>query len=272
MIHIVMYSLNVIQIFMNVKWWLHIFMKNLIDRLDFILGDRKKHSWGNSIGLLRGTIDNLFKTGEAKGETLAKIGRCENTSITWLLEGKGTPYLVAKCNSDDEAADYLNGLLEEKGWLAYICEAPDRNALVLSLPASFKTKKEETINFTVLEIITSPGTKTLNRLKQANIPSHTLSLNSDRFNRLSTGWMGNQELLALLTTAQQINSVDLALLINSKPSPASPIDDPRLWHMLDLYRALTDSKRDEVIDSIELIAANALNNDVINRNEQKKAK
>jgi len=244
--------------------------KNFLSRLLFLLGDRKKYPWGSHIGLDRGIIERLFNGQEAKGETLAHISRAENASITWMLEGKGSPYLVARCINDNEASNYLNGLLEEQGWTAYICETSGRTALVLTMPASFKTKKEEIIDYTVVEIITSPGPSTFNRLKQANLNSQSLSMNHDQFNRLCTGWMGLQELLGLLKTAQQINNADLTLLINANPAPTAPLDDPRLWHMLDLYRALTDTERDEVIDSIELIAAKALNNDVMRGIEQGK--
>lgn len=241
---------------MDCQECIHFFMyKNFLSRLVFVLGDRKKYPWGAHIGLDRGIIERLFNGKEAKGETLAHISRLENVSITWLLEGKGSPYLVNKCTSDDEAADYLGALLDEHGWTAYICETADRTALVLTLPASFETKKGEKINYTIVETITSPGPRSFNLLKMASIHTKGINLNKDSFNRLATGWMNNQELLELLSTAERISAGHFAQLTNATPAVSPLTDDQRLWSLLEIYRALSDDDRQRLLESAEHMAA-----------------
>lgn len=144
-------------------------LNTFLARLQSILGERDKHPWGAALGIGRGTVGNMFTGTIPTSETLNAISRCENVSITWLLDGRGAPYTVHKFSDDEECLEYLDALLEEKSWTVYLVTDQKRLALVLTMPAKYKAR-EEWISYTVVEVLTGRcGRKTLNRVR-AEIP------------------------------------------------------------------------------------------------------
>ena len=139
------------------------------DRLLAVLADREKHPWGNTLGIGRGTVGNMFSGTIPTSEALNAISRHENVNITWLLDGRGEPYNVHKFADDEECADYLDRLFEEKSWIVYLITDQKRLAVVLTMPAQYKVK-EDWISYTVVEVLVGRcGRKTLNRVR-AEIP------------------------------------------------------------------------------------------------------
>ena len=69
--------------------------KGFLERMLFLVGGRKQHSWGLAIGLTRGMVDGVFRRGQLpSAEALAIIASAERVNLTWLLTGEGPPYLV----------------------------------------------------------------------------------------------------------------------------------------------------------------------------------
>ena len=81
-------------------------MKTPEERLCFLRQGRKPTEWANSLNLPYTTLQGIEAGRGVRAETFRLIARVENASISWLLEGKGHPYLVNHCN-DDEAAELL---------------------------------------------------------------------------------------------------------------------------------------------------------------------
>lgn len=82
-----------------------------LGRLKIVLADRQKHPWGQSFGSNRGTIDRMFRGHVPTEDTLNALSLKENTHITWLLTGRGSPYATTAFAHDHETVAWLNAQL-----------------------------------------------------------------------------------------------------------------------------------------------------------------
>lgn len=73
-----------------------------LSRMKWVLGDRQKHPWGDSIGLKNSRIDSIFKGLLPQADALLAIRHAEKVNIDWLLTGEGQPY-VRREDSEQEA-------------------------------------------------------------------------------------------------------------------------------------------------------------------------
>lgn len=230
--------------------------KTFISRLLFILGERDRYPWGDALGLTRGTI-NRISSGHVPGpEILGAISRSENVSLSWLLEGVGVPYRVARCQSDTEACALLTQHLnDEPGWAIHLIACEPAFAVVLTNPCQI-VSGNKTVDYFCVEIISGAGPDTVRVALEARTsnPVRRLRMSSKDLQRLSTGWMGNLELLGwrntpgVLAQAKPVvdSPPDLALLHVADPRPAYgiPVDEREL---LDLYRELPEPKKKAVL-------------------------
>lgn len=172
-------------------------LNTFLNRLTTVLGEREKHPWGAMLGIGRGTIGNMFTGTIPTSETLNAISRHENINTTWLLDGRGEPYIVHKFADDEECADYLDALFDEKSWTVYLVTDQKRLALVLTMPARYKVK-EEWVSYMVVEVLAGRcGRKTLNRVR-AEIPVCSVFLINTyphTMHDLSRGQIGTYRLL-----------------------------------------------------------------------------
>ncbi|MBD3609038.1 MAG: hypothetical protein HUJ30_00655, partial [Gammaproteobacteria bacterium] len=130
---------------------------NFLSRIKFIIGGRDNYPWGMALGFGKSTIGAMVNEGKApSGPTLSNIARAENASLTWLLEGKGQPFLVNHYDRYEDALDYLSAMLEEEAWQPYMITDGARYAMVLTLPGQFESKGKM-IDYTLLEVVAGHG-------------------------------------------------------------------------------------------------------------------
>jgi hypothetical protein len=128
-------------------------VEKITKRLELLLGSRRKHPWGKSLGFARGLTENIFKGQIPSGETLARIRRVENSRTDWLLSGEGPPFYVTAYQSDVETACLLETLLEdEASWKITLVIDGGRFGVVLSQPGALVIK-EQKINYTIVDVI-----------------------------------------------------------------------------------------------------------------------
>lgn len=84
------------------------------DRLRQVLDGRSPWKWGESVLLSAGTIGRLLKGSLPDPEKLVPAIRIENLSLTWLVDGLGTPFLTVTPQSDSEAASWINSNMEDE--------------------------------------------------------------------------------------------------------------------------------------------------------------
>lgn len=192
-------SLNSIPNFMNWEGILHKFMNKfgstISERLAFVVGDRKIHPWAKSIGVSKGTIESVMNKGGMPGaETLGIIRRAENVRIDWLLEGRGTPFYVAPCASDQAAASLLDELLSEEQWEVTVVSDHHRLAFVLSQPGSHSVK-DQFIDYTIVEVIVGPlGPASILTLRKRNGTLFYTYLDAALMEQLEKGEIGTYKL------------------------------------------------------------------------------
>lgn len=112
---------------------LKIMHKTFLSRINYILDGRKPNPWGMEIGLSRGTISRLIQGYTPGADSLSIIASNENVNLTWLLQGKGSPFIVERCVTETNAYDFLLAKLKENSdWDFYVMTNGIETHLVLS--------------------------------------------------------------------------------------------------------------------------------------------
>jgi hypothetical protein len=228
-------------------------MKTFYDRLVFVLCEekRKRHPWGESLGLTPSTVGRMF-SGQIPGhEILTRIQRVENVSQTWLVTGEGAPFLVAQCRTDAEARATLRDHLEEAAWEITLIRCEPDYALVLTQPCQIEADGN-IIKYRCLQLIAGAGPLTLRAALESGRPLRSLQLPHADFTRLVTGWMSNLELLGapdipgLLESATSVQQSGFVLPQVAEESAlyGLPQDEREL---LDCYRSLPADKKNALL-------------------------
>lgn len=146
----------------------------------------------------KGTISRLFEGRIPTADTLTAICRAENCSLSWLLDGKGAPYLVGHCDSDEECAERLDDLLAENGWSVYLLTDGERHALALVQPGQFDVKGRP-VDYAILEMLAGPfGNRVAIQLSgciTSGTPVSHVRLPAEHMTRVCRGEVGTHELL-----------------------------------------------------------------------------
>lgn len=180
-------------------------MNDFFSRMQRIADGRAITTWANSLGWNNATMGRVKKGHIPGPDLLTPLCRIENVSLNWLLEGRGTPYLVYPCADDDDAAQYLDTLLiDEPSWALYWLSDGLRHAVVLTQPAGLG-EGDKRINYTAVEIVVGPlGAQTRQRAAQHD--PQWIQLPPARLYQLETGQIGSHALL----------KADGGLLLNEK--------------------------------------------------------
>lgn len=163
------------------------------------MAGRKKHAWGKRYGLVPNTLQRLAEGGNVGTEVLSTVCRVENASISWLLDGKGAPFLVHHASSDEESSDLLGRLIEdEPGWTVYQLQDPSgRLAFALTQPAQFE-RKGEWISYTELEVCVGevgPASRAALSAAATSPERNLLTLDEKSWGLLQSGNLGTWQLV-----------------------------------------------------------------------------
>lgn len=177
------------------------------NRLQYLLSGRDKHPWGAAIGLNKGTIDGMTRTGSTPGgESLRMIHRCENVSLDWLLEGRGAPFIVTAYPPNGEAEQILEEWLQDPTWALTLVTDGARYAVILDQPRIFSVKDGKDLSgepqyrgipYRKVEILVGAvGPLTMERLR-LEAPKRAIRLvevPSEVLGQLHTGKLGSYKL------------------------------------------------------------------------------
>lgn len=174
----------------------------LIKRLEKLLNGRRKYPWGQSITLSRGAIDKLFNGDILHHQMMGAITRAENVSLSWLTEGRGSPYMVNRVSTDKEAADNIRDILEDEPgtWTIYDVRNKEdyrQSIVVLTQPGEYSyehRRKQSNLTYKIVEIISGPLGKRVYELTKEHSPI-SVTMPYEKFEMLARGWTGNYELL-----------------------------------------------------------------------------
>jgi hypothetical protein len=254
---------------MDNKDYLHKFMdkpNSIVDRLLFLMDGRDKYPWGQSIGLGKGVIDGMTRTGSIPGgETLVAIRKCENARIDWILDGTGEPFITSKVLNDEDAIELLDELLAEQ-WCLYVLSHGVRLAVVLTRPGKFEVKdgkdgegkqQYKWIDYTIVEVIVGIfGVKAntyLSNLAQTT-KMHLVKLSNEQMTSLEKGKIGTYHLCGadsgLLRNSSQVTSDDLVFKHVGQQTLFTSSEEA----LLDSYRAITTDEQKAVTQIIQSMA------------------
>ena len=173
-------------------------MHDFFARFHFLLSGRQPYPFGEGAGINRGTISRVLKGNVPTHESLASLVRVENASISWLLEGKGSPYLVTYCQNDADCREMLDAWLEEDGWTLHLVMVNSLSSLILTQPGQFDNKGKM-IDYTIIEILAGPmAEKTMDRIIEAQNNGHpvmTVRVSPTVATKIYKGRMGTYALL-----------------------------------------------------------------------------
>lgn len=113
--------------------------------------------WATGLKIPSGTMTRMFREGiPPTYETLSKMMRTENVSLSWLLGANCPAYLYTATTSDAATAEELEiRISEEPSWRMHVLSDGDACALVLTQPACFIDKAAR-IDYFAVEVICGP--------------------------------------------------------------------------------------------------------------------
>ena len=179
-------------------------------RLAYVLGGRKSTPWAQRLGIKGGTIVRMTNEGiPPTYETLVKILRTENVSLSWLLDGKGAPFHVLRTDSDLDTLMALDEELNDPGWKVAWLHGEAFHALVLFQPAVI-TNNHDTLEYVAISVISGPvGVAVKEKLRAMEMRLATsAAVDDSTLMSLHAGLLGTWHLLG--DGVRQGGVVDLA--------------------------------------------------------------
>lgn len=193
-------------------------------RWETLLQGRSVVPWGESVGLSTGTVHRLSKGKFPDPEKLITAVRVERVSLSWLVDGKGSPFLVTATNSDEETAELLYETLDDEPdqVVTLVCTAHGQpRVAVLTQPAQF-LHKEQWTDYTAVQVIAGPiATESIAAIAAiAENEVRRLAMSETQVHELATGITGNVPLVGWVANPRGL--VDDATPIIIKDYRATP--------------------------------------------------
>lgn len=169
------------------------------NRLLILLQGRKMTPWAEAVGLSAAMGHRLTKGTIPHAESLVPVVWIERVSISWLLDGAGTPFMVLPAASDEDAAHLLSMLLGDEPNQTVTLVGSERGAgvvVVLTQPAQV-SRGDTTLDYTAVQVVSGPIDTLAARAIGEHAHGHTkiLTLPPDQLAALATGKMGNVPLV-----------------------------------------------------------------------------
>lgn len=210
-------------------------------RINLVLAGRKITPWAKSLGI-SGTTQQALKTGgNITGDVLTVVQRVENVSVSWLLTGRGRPFLVNECDGDDEAIERIGNHLadEPDKWTVEAAAAPGLVVLVLRQPGGLLRLPDPAIKYDIVEVFAGFGAKTLRHFAPLAPAVGCYQMSPIEVMRLARGQMGTYELLGPATRPRPRVTLPMSELIRMVSAvDVQPLLTPDEKIVLDHYRAM----------------------------------
>lgn len=235
--------------------------QTFLSRIEFILDGRTQYPWAEAVGIGRGVMSRIRDGFVPTAESLIAICRAENCSLSWLLDGRGPPYLVGRCDSDEECAERFDELRSEKGWSVYLLTDGGRHALALVQPGQFDVKGRP-VDYTILEILVGPfGNSVAMRIGDcivSRIPVSHVRLPVEHLSRVYRGEVGTHELMQregglirFAVPATSHRQASIALLAVAEPA-GSYIDNNEK-KLIAAWRSLDEPMRRAALATVQAL-------------------
>lgn len=229
-------------------------------RLQRVLGGRKPYPWAAANGLSRGAIGRLLKGELPDPEKLLPVIRSEGLSLSWLMTGQGTPYLLHVPATDAQAAELIAHLCLEMGepsaLIVLNAEDPRQIVVVLSEIVRKQPADGEPYEYRHAEVVGGPACSSLAATAAARAAGGIEQRNfaGADWRRLASGYMSLHELWSMPTaTAYRVSELQPSMVAEAGPLAWGALSDQeqRLVHAL---RAAPAAVRETVVTMVESAA------------------
>lgn len=171
--------------------------KEFTPRLEWVLADRKITPWAKKLGLSSGTAARLLSNVVPGTDILTAIMRTEHVNLNWLLEGKGSPFMLDGYSDEGALLNMLAIHAQDARYTAYVYTdvISEMAAVVLTQPATYEFKNKQ-ISYNQVETLFGPCESTrslLSALNGCNIQHFTMTQLD--LNAFSRGQFGTYKLL-----------------------------------------------------------------------------
>lgn len=172
--------------------------RSVSDRFTRVLRGRTPSRWANWLGISQGTLSRL-KAGELPDpEKLTAACRAENLSLSWLLDGLGTPYLVNIAIDHRDAVRSLEQLFDDEVWFVLLVTAGQAATIVLHQSASV-VLKDGSCEYRASVVLggcydAHSAVEQLGLLTDFSRPVQSLEVTAEQRARLAAGYMAATEL------------------------------------------------------------------------------
>lgn len=168
------------------------------ERLGYLLRGRKPYVWAREVALSRGAMDRLLKGNFPDPEKLVPACRVENISLTWWLEGIGSPYVVYIAASPDDHASLARMMqADEPSMHAVRVKCADGCRIAFWQHAMIQIADEESRRYTQVTML---GGSVVTEPIDLQIWNE-LTLDRDQSKRYARGFMGATEFVDLMGSA-----------------------------------------------------------------------
>lgn len=177
-------------------------LDGFLARLHWVLADQDKYPWCDRIGVGAGRGNTMFGTRGKPGapptaDGLNAIGRYENVSMNWLLDGRGPPCPVTVVASDEDGAARVQQMAQAAGGEWCVVTDHQQVVLVLLRPDRYQVK-DRTVEYTQVDILAGAvAGRTLTALREL-APAGARSLvevSPQTLCELAEGRLSNRRLL-----------------------------------------------------------------------------
>lgn len=138
----------------------------LSDRIKQLKGSRPVSRWEITAGIGAGNLSRAIKDDQLNDENIRVLCCYENVNPDWLINGRGNPYRVIRCDADLDLSEQIAAYHtdEAASWtLTVIVRQSDNipRAVVLTMPGQYQVKQRGKVeplwvDYTILEVLTGP--------------------------------------------------------------------------------------------------------------------
>lgn len=237
------------------------------ERLEQVLRGRSAWKWAESVHLSSGALSRMLKGQFPDPEKLVPACRIENLSLTWLIEGRGTPFSVACPASDEEAAEVAQmALQDDPAADVLVCYCNAGYTLIVHAPVYAQTSTGKPYEYKATTIVggcaagyqVAEWLRHITHLKRFHKKHRAAQIAEPEWHRLASGYMGNFEIFGdtgaggLYGDATHGHLPDLVQRFDApmysrravRDDDAVPWTDPREREQLAILRELSDTDRD----------------------------
>lgn len=172
-------------------------MSSFLERLKLLSAGRTFNAWFKQIGWAPGDITRINQGGLPGAEKLSLLATIENVSLTWLLTGEGTPYVVRYCVTKVQAAGVIAELEgTDSSWTRYWFKL-DGGGMVVIWTRHKAHPANQSLSWAETQVLVAIGPTSFEQLAYLRGEEMTEQISALERSQIAEGWLGPFQMQAL---------------------------------------------------------------------------